>query len=307
MGTTDAIVEVSPFVCRMWELHDRIEEYIGDSTGKAEVESFDRYGQLIPVLGRPVRGEPGFEVELIYGARRLHIARQLNKPIRVMLRDVSDREAVVAMDAENRHRKDISPYERGSSYARLLRSGFFGSQEELAQALNTSASQVSRLLKLTRLPALILGAFSSPLEICEVWGLTLLSMWEDPMVRPALSETARALAARSPKPPAQQIYDQLLTARAHRPRPLRRRKEKEEIITDPDGTPLFRVRRQVDSMVLVLPTRGLSGARVSAIKQMIGQLLQKSVVESRESPVTQLKRAEPEGPRKFNGVAALTG
>jgi len=301
MGTTtDAIVEVSPFVCRMWELHDRIEEYIGDSTGKAEVESFDRYGQLIPVLGRPVRGEPGYEVELIYGARRLHIARQLNKPIRVMLRDVSDREAVVAMDAENRHRKDISPYERGSSYARLLRSGFFSSQEELAQALNTSASQVSRLLKLTRLPALILGAFSSPLEICEVWGLTLLTMWEDPMVRPALSETARALGATNIKPPPQQIYEQLLTARAHRPRPMRRRQEKEEIITDPEGTPLFRMRRQVDSVVLVLPTRGLSVARVGTIKQVIGQLLQKSVVDPQASPA---KRAEPEGARKFNGLA----
>lgn len=299
MGTTE-IVEVSPFVCRMWELHDRIEEYIGDATGKAEIDSFDRYGQLIPVLGRPVKGEPGYEVELIYGARRLHIARQLNKPIRVMLRQVSDREAVVAMDAENRHRRDISPYERGFSYARLLRAGFFSSQEELAQALNTSASQVSRLLKLTRLPALIIAAFSSPLEICEVWGLTLLTMWEDPLVRPALSETARALAARDPKPSAQQIYDQLLTARAHRPRPMRRRREKEEVITDSDGTPLFRIRRQGDSVVLVLPTQGLSGARVSSIKQAIGQLLQKSIVESREGPAPLAKRAELEGGRKFN-------
>lgn len=303
MATTDAIVEFSPFVCRMWELHDRIEEYISDSTAKAEIESFDRYGQLIPVLGRPVKGEPGYEVELIYGARRLHIARQLNKPIRVMLRDVSDREAIIAMDAENRHRKDISPYERGFSYARLLRSGFFNSQEELAQALNTSASQVSRLLKLTRLPALILGAFSSPLEICEVWGLRLLTMWEDPIVRPALSDTARALAASDPKPPPQQVYDQLLTARAHRPRPIRRRNEKEEVITGPDGTLLFRVRRQGDAVVLVLPTRGLSGARVTAIKHAVGQVLQGSVVEGREGSTPASKRTES---CKFNGVA-LTG
>jgi ParB/RepB/Spo0J family partition protein len=274
MPTTDAIVEVSPFVCRMWELHDRIEEYIGDCTGKAEIDSFDRYGQLTPVLGRPVRGEVGYQVELIYGARRLHIARQLNKPIRVILREVSDREAVVAMDAENRHRRDISPYERGCSYARLLRSNCFNTQEELAQALNTSASQVSRLLKLTRLPALILGAFSSPLEICEVWGLTLLNMWQDPTVRPALSDLARALGARDPKPPAQQIYDELLTARAQRPRPLRRPKGKEAIVTDLDGTPLFRFRRQVDAVVIVLPARGLSGARVSSIENAIGQLLQ---------------------------------
>src|SRR5581483_2962347 len=216
MGMTNAIVDVSPFVCRMWELHDRIEDYIGENTEKAEIESFDRYGQLIPVLGRPLRGEPGFEVELIYGARRLHIARQLNKPIRVILRDVSDREALVAMDAENRHRKDISPYERGISYARLLRAGFFKSQEELAQGLNTSASQVSRLIKLTKLPALILGAFSSPLDICEVWGLKLLTMWEDPHTRTALSEIARGLGAREVKPSPQQIYEQLLNARAHR-------------------------------------------------------------------------------------------
>jgi hypothetical protein len=82
---------------------------------------------------------------------------------------------------------------------------------------------------------------------------------------------------------------------------MRRRREKEEVITDSDGTPLFRIRRQGDSVVLVLPTQGLSGARVSSIKQAIGQLLQKSIVESREAPAPLAKRAELEGGRKFNG------
>jgi hypothetical protein len=67
----------------------------------------------------------------------------------------SDREAVIALDVENRHRKDISPYERGTSYKRWLELGHFKCQKELARALEISPSQVSRMLKLAQLPAVV--------------------------------------------------------------------------------------------------------------------------------------------------------
>jgi ParB family chromosome partitioning protein len=256
----------------MWSLHDRIEEYIGGGTRAAEVDSIDRNGQLVPALGRPVRGEVGCEIELIYGARRLHIARQLNRPLRVVVREMSDLEAIVAMDAENRLRKDISPYERGMSYARMLQSGLFESQEELAQALDISASQVSRMLKLTRLPSVILAAFPTPLEICEAWGLALATMWEDPEARPALSRVARALSKRESRLQAWQVYEQLVSARA--PRPRKDSSDHDEVVTNPEGAPLFRVRRQRDSVVLVLPLRSMSSSQLIWIKDAVSRALQ---------------------------------
>lgn len=46
------IVSVNPFRCRMWDLHDRLEQHLTDESCKKEIESFKRHGQLVPVLGR---------------------------------------------------------------------------------------------------------------------------------------------------------------------------------------------------------------------------------------------------------------
>src|SRR5579871_4858114 len=128
------ITSADPFRCRMWSLHDRLDEYVTEDACQAEIESFAKHGQLIPALGRPIRSDPDFDVEVICGARRLFVARHLNRPFLVEIRELSDRDALIAIDIENRHRRDVSPYERGLSYARWLRSGQFQSQEELAKA-----------------------------------------------------------------------------------------------------------------------------------------------------------------------------
>src|SRR5262245_26075307 len=129
------VVAVNPFDCRMWDLHDRLETQVTEESCKAEIESFSKHGQLIPVLGRPLTRDPTHKVELICGARRLFVARHINAPLLVDLREMSDREAIIAMDIENRQRADISAYERGLSYARWLRSGQFQSQDDLARQL----------------------------------------------------------------------------------------------------------------------------------------------------------------------------
>src|SRR5882672_1260844 len=75
------VVSIDPFRCRLWQLHDRLPEEITAESCTAEIQSFTEYGQMIPVLGRPLRGDPHHEIELIYGARRLFVARQINQPL----------------------------------------------------------------------------------------------------------------------------------------------------------------------------------------------------------------------------------
>src|SRR5690348_8381159 len=106
-----APVAVNPFRCRMWDLHDRLESYLSPANCRAEIDSFLRHGQLIPAVGRPIKGDPDFDVEVVCGARRLFVARHLNKPLLVELREMTDREVIIAIDIENRQRTDISPYE----------------------------------------------------------------------------------------------------------------------------------------------------------------------------------------------------
>jgi ParB family chromosome partitioning protein len=185
---------------------------------------------------------------------------------------MTNAQAIAAMHSENRERKDISPYERGLSYARWLRSGFFGSQEEIAKALNISASQVSRLLRIARLPSLIVGTFRSPLDICEVWGLELIDAWENPQTRRNLTYKARTLAAQSQHLPARAVYRALISSLTPAHKPVRTNRD--EVVKSPTGTPLFRIRHNSRAVVLVLPRHSASPTNIARISNSLAQILQ---------------------------------
>lgn len=276
------VVLVSPFRCRMWPLHDRAEANVSEETCRPEIESFTKHGQLVPVLGRPLRGDLTHDIELIYGARRLFVARHINKPLAVELRDITDREAIVAMDIENRLRKDISPYERGMSYARWLRSGYFSSQEEIAHALKISCSQVSRLLRMARLPAVIVNAFANPAEICEGWGLELAEALDDLGRRQRTVSMARMLGEMFPRPPAREVYRQLLSASA----PGRKLKAvaHDEIVKDSTGAPLFRIRQQSSSIAVLLPIEKTSAQTLESVRCALRNIFQHATFQSTHSP-----------------------
>src|ERR1700730_459923 len=266
------IVSVNPFRCRMWSDHDRLEEHISDESCRDELESFRTRGQLIPVLGRKVLGNSDYDVELVYGARRLFVARQLNVSLQVDLQDISDTEAILALDIENRQRKDVSPYERGLSYARWIQCGYFKSQEELARALGISASQVSRLLKLTKLPAVVLGAFRNPLEVRERWAADLYDVCQDSELRQSLSAKARVLTKRAPRLDAIHAYRALRSSiRIARTKGTG---ERDEVIVGENGRPLFRVKFRRKTVELAFDSATISDQSLRQIKAAIKGLLQ---------------------------------
>lgn len=266
------IVSVDPFRCRMWDLHDRLEGAITEESCRAEIESIDRHGQMVPVLGRPTRDRSDYDVELIFGARRLFIARHLGKSLIIELRDISDREALIAMDAENRHRIDISPYERGISYAQWLRDGHFRSQEDISRTLKVSAAQVSRLLKLARLPAVVVDAFRTPLEICESWGCDMTDALDHPHRRQLIVQKARAIGIRTPRPQAIEVYKQLMAAGAQGRRA--RTTPHDQVIKNDRGRPLYRIRRLRNHVALLLPVERVPVSTLSAIQKTLAEILQ---------------------------------
>jgi ParB family chromosome partitioning protein len=258
----------------MWDLHDRFEGTISEESCRVEIESFSRHGQLVPALGRPLRGQPDFDVELICGARRLFVARHIRQDLTVELREMSDAEALIAMDTENRLRKDISPYERGMSYARWLRSGHFRSQDDIARALKVSAAQISRLLKLARLPTVVVDAFASPLDICESWGLDLIEALDDPARRQLTIQQARAIRARSPRLQAKEVYRQLLAGAAKGRRP--RTHSHDEVVKDQRGRPLYRIRQLRTNVALLLPVEKVSAHTLTTIRNSLAGILSAS-------------------------------
>src|SRR5262249_50910521 len=223
-------------------------------------------------LGRPLGGNPMHDVELICGARRLFVARALNVPLLTELRNLSDREACIALEIENRQRQDISPYERGLSYDRWLKRNHFQSQEELANSLGVSASQVSRLLTLARLPAIVVGAFASSADIREAWGLELFEAWRDPQRRPTLARRARSLAKRATTLEASAVYEAMLGGAGSRR--SAQTHHRDEAVTGRNGAVLFRVSYRRDTVALVLPARSLSTPTLRQLKSILADFLQ---------------------------------
>jgi ParB family chromosome partitioning protein len=269
----DSVVALSPFRCRMWDLHDRLSVHVNELTCKCEIESFEKHGQLIPVLGRPLRNDATHDIELLYGARRLFVAQHLNKPLHVQLRDITDKEAIIAMDMENRQRKDVSPYEQGLAYAQWIRAKHFESQDDVARALRISSSQVSRLLKIARLPAVVINAFGSPLDIREGWGLDLSAALDDPERKSALIAKARHLGAGKQRSPGVEVYRQLLASVA-RGRAIKESCH-DEVVKDERGCPLFRIRQQRNTVAVLLPLDRASSAVMTELKQALTEILQR--------------------------------
>jgi len=269
-----SLVSVDPFRCRVWDLHDRLTEGITEESCRAEIDSFIQHGQLVPALARVLHDEPGYDYELIYGARRLFAARHVNKLLLIEVREMSDEEAIVAMDLENRQRRDISPYERGLSYARWLREGYFKSQDEIAAVLKISPSQVCRLLKLARLPTVVLDAFGSATQICEAWGVDIATVLEDPNRRAAALQTARRIAAVTPRPSARKVYRKVLASAGPGRKP--RATARDTIIKGNDGVPLFRIRQQLGSIALVLPLDRISMQSLERIRAAVAGIMETS-------------------------------
>jgi len=278
---TRNIIAVDPFRCRIWEDHCRMEEHISEESCKAEIESFIRQGQLIPALGRPLPPNPAHDVELIFGARRLFVARTLKVPLLVELREISDQEAILALEIENQHREDISPYERGRCYDRWLKRHHFASQDELAQALGISPAHVSRLLTLARLPTVVVGAFRQPADICETWAQKLYEAWQDPGQRTNMARRARTLAGKSAKPEAPHVYETLLGGA--RRATSGTAQFRDEVVTGNNGTALFRVSYRRDTIALMLPAKALTSRSLRQVKTLLIGFFQDEIAQGLDS------------------------
>jgi ParB/RepB/Spo0J family partition protein len=251
----------------MWDLHDRFDGDVNESTCRTEIESFRAHGQLVPVLGRSIAGDSDFDIELIYGARRLFVARHLNMKLAVEVRVVSDRKAIVLMEIENRQRQDVSPYERGTSFQRWLEGGHFESQDDLASNLKISASRVSRLLKLARLSPSVVKAFQGPLDMCESWGHQLVDALDDPSWAPAMIEKAQLMAALSTKLSAQDVFEGLMSTKASVSKTPD--STREEVVSDESGEMLFRITYQGDCVSMVLPRHAYAAATLGEIREAV--------------------------------------
>jgi ParB family chromosome partitioning protein len=108
-------------------------------------------GILQPILVRRHADEPD-AFEIVAGERRWRAAQmaQLHE-VPVVVKDLSDREALEIALVENLQRQDLSPLEEAEGYRRLMEE-FTHTQENLARSVSKSRSHVANMMRLLGLP-----------------------------------------------------------------------------------------------------------------------------------------------------------
>ena len=124
-----------------------------DKESLAELaESIKAQGVMQPILVRPV--SPG-SYEIIAGERRWRAAQLAGlSEVPALIREVPDEAALAMSLIENIQRENLNPIEEAMGIQRLIRE--FGMTHQAAsQALGSSRSAVSNLLRLLNLPAAV--------------------------------------------------------------------------------------------------------------------------------------------------------
>lgn len=107
-------------------------------------ESIKRQGVLQPLLVRPTPTG----LELVFGHRRFRASKAAGlKEVPVIVRELSDEEALEVQLVENLQRADIHPLEEAEGFQRLMRDHAY-SAEKIAEKIGKSRSAVFASLKL---------------------------------------------------------------------------------------------------------------------------------------------------------------
>ena len=115
------------------------------------VESIRSQGILQPLLARP-HPEMANLFQIVAGERRWRAAQQAGlHEVPVLIRDLTDIDAMAASLVENLQRQDLNPIEEGEGFRRLIEE--FGlTQEQLGAAVGKSRSHVANAMRLLNLP-----------------------------------------------------------------------------------------------------------------------------------------------------------
>lgn len=194
-------IRLKPAECSIWSGNARDYALLSEDRVRSLIDSIQaENGNRIPVV---VRRTPKAEkpYELIIGTRRHWAISWLNAnhypdiELVAIIEDLDDEAAFRLADIENREREDISDLERGENYKAAVNAYYEGVQARLAERVKVSKSMLARYIGLTEIPATVIGAFSSPMDLQVRHGDKLLPPLRTPALRERMEEAAKAIAA----------------------------------------------------------------------------------------------------------------
>jgi ParB family chromosome partitioning protein len=150
----DRVIELDPALVESSFVADRLATSPEDHANL--VSLIRERGQQVPILVRPHPEHPG-RYQVAYGHRRLRAAADLGRPVRAVVKALTDEDLVVAQGQENSARADLSFIERARFAIALEDRGF--DRSVIMAALSLEKTQLSRLIAIGRaVPAEVLSA-----------------------------------------------------------------------------------------------------------------------------------------------------
>ncbi len=143
-GTT--VVDLDTALIDASFIADRIAD-ANDPSLTTLVDSIRESGQQVPVLVRPHPSAPG-RYQIAFGRRRTRAAQVLQRPVRAVIRPLTDAELVIAQGKENLERRDLSYIERAFFALRLESHGF--PRETITAAMGVGKGDLSTLISVAR-------------------------------------------------------------------------------------------------------------------------------------------------------------
>lgn len=135
--SSEAIVELDPERVIPSFVNDRL-DIEGDRSFQAFVEGIKDAGQKLPILVRPLPDKPG-HYQAAYGHRRLRACQILKRPVKAIVRALSDEELVISQGIENSERLNLSFIEQALFALALKSRGY--SRELISEALGRKEGQ----------------------------------------------------------------------------------------------------------------------------------------------------------------------
>ena len=157
----EKVLSVSPLLIKNWDFHDRPENELGNIDELAQ--EFLTIGQQLPCIVREINNSDNdlpYQYELIAGERRWKAAIQANINLKIIIKNLSNEEAAIVQIVENEHRKSLSDFAKGMSYARLISHGVIN-QQTLTERLKMSKQQVSRLISFSKIPINVINSIGN--------------------------------------------------------------------------------------------------------------------------------------------------
>jgi ParB/RepB/Spo0J family partition protein len=216
------LLSLDPKIIRRSPLANRhqLSLQVGDEDFKELKSSFQRDGQILPVIVRAVNDDPEHPYELVSGHRRHEVALQLDAEtaggfrLSAALDSAAHDPAQLAlhMYLENAARKDLSAFEMGTMFARWLADGIYDSQVAIARVTGKDKSTIGNYIAIAELPPEVIAAFRDPRTIAVYWNKGLTSACRN-QPQQTLARAAK-LTKQDPAPPPDYVFKFLTTGPA---------------------------------------------------------------------------------------------